>query len=593
MRSARAGAPRYGRRHDRPGRRGGCSPRCICSSTRRAPDLAAHVYRATSSTPTAGSPGTTAGTRAHLPGPTACCSRRWARCSACGDRGRGWRLVGRDCCRSGESLERRRCRAAGTAPAVWFALALAATRSPGGCRSRSAAAVAAWGSSRRTGRWRTRGRARRAGDRLMQPGGRRVRRAGRCGVVAGLARPRPRGAVGAGRRRARGRPALVACSSRRRHRAVHRAGVLAGAGRRRRGASRSPARGRWRTGAVLYALLLVGACASTNAAGQATPRASVRSLAGPLASAALWPRAGARCAACSRCRWPTGSSTPPVRDCDRRLHGDAPRGAGLLRAAARRARPRSAGAPPARIEIPFTARALGEPRESPSGSRSPAAGSASSTARATASSTARTAAPRARYRAWLHDNAVRWVALPDAPLDSSARAEARLVRARPALPARGLARRRTGGSTPCATPGAAGRAGGWAPTGSTTAGGLVRVRWTPVLGGRRGAAAASAKAAGDWTLRHAASGGRAVRVGAIRLRLARALSHSPRAAARILTLPMPRVRALQARLLPHGWFDLAAAGAALLRRLQRLPARARDGRRPRRDRGGVRPRARR
>src|SRR5262249_26026499 len=32
-----------------------------------------------------------------------------------------------------------------------------------------------------------------------------------------------------------------------------------------------------------------------------------------------------------------------------------------------------------------------------------------------------------RYRAWLDQNAVRWVALPDAPLDYSAKAEARLI----------------------------------------------------------------------------------------------------------------------------------------------------------------------
>ena len=32
-----------------------------------------------------------------------------------------------------------------------------------------------------------------------------------------------------------------------------------------------------------------------------------------------------------------------------------------------------------------------------------------------------------RYRRWLHDNAVRWVALPDAPLDFSARAERDLL----------------------------------------------------------------------------------------------------------------------------------------------------------------------
>jgi hypothetical protein len=39
----------------------------------------------------------------------------------------------------------------------------------------------------------------------------------------------------------------------------------------------------------------------------------------------------------------------------------------------------------------------------------------------------------ARYHRWLSSNAVRWVALPDAPLDYSARAEARLVAGRPSF----------------------------------------------------------------------------------------------------------------------------------------------------------------
>jgi hypothetical protein len=39
----------------------------------------------------------------------------------------------------------------------------------------------------------------------------------------------------------------------------------------------------------------------------------------------------------------------------------------------------------------------------------------------------------AAYEAWLHDNAVRYVALADAPIDYSAAAEAALVRSRPAF----------------------------------------------------------------------------------------------------------------------------------------------------------------
>ena len=67
----------------------------------------------------------------------------------------------------------------------------------------------------------------------------------------------------------------------------------------------------------------------------------------------------------------------------------------------------------------------------------------------------------ARYERWLRDNAVRWVALPDAPLDFSARPERRLLRA--ALPSCGrvYALAATGGSGRCATPAA--RVGPGAP----------------------------------------------------------------------------------------------------------------------------------
>ena len=51
----------------------------------------------------------------------------------------------------------------------------------------------------------------------------------------------------------------------------------------------------------------------------------------------------------------------------------------------------------------------------------------------------------ARYRRWLDDNAVRFVALADAPIDYSAAREAALVRAGTAVPARGLARRALAG----------------------------------------------------------------------------------------------------------------------------------------------------
>ena len=116
----------------------------------------------------------------------------------------------------------------------------------------------------------------------------------------------------------------------------------------------------------------------------------------------------------------------------------------------------------------------------------------------------------ARYRAWLADNAIRWVALPDARLDPSARAEAALVRA-------GLPFLREIWSSAHwrlfavrdPTPLGAGvlRADGF-----TTTGGLVRVRWTPywaVLEGR----GCVARGPGDWTLVTPRPAGATVRVG--------------------------------------------------------------------------------
>ena len=70
-----------------------------------------------------------------------------------------------------------------------------------------------------------------------------------------------------------------------------------------------------------------------------------------------------------------------------------------------------------------------------------AAGSARSTASATRSSMTDVRSPPARYRRWLDDNAVRFVALADAPIDYSAAREAQLVRDGLPVPARGLARR--------------------------------------------------------------------------------------------------------------------------------------------------------
>ena len=55
-----------------------------------------------------------------------------------------------------------------------------------------------------------------------------------------------------------------------------------------------------------------------------------------------------------------------------------------------------------------------------------------------------------RYRAWLLDDAVSYVALPDAPLDYSAKSEAAAAAEHaPAVPARSHGARRIGGCSPC------------------------------------------------------------------------------------------------------------------------------------------------
>lgn len=110
-----------------------------------------------------------------------------------------------------------------------------------------------------------------------------------------------------------------------------------------------------------------------------------------------------------------------------------------------------------------------------------------------------------RYRAWLHENAIAYVALPDARLDYSARAEAALIRARPAFlqpvwrdahwqvfavasPARladGAAVTRLGTDSVALRFPAPGRA-------------LLRVRWTPYWRVVHGSACVE-RAGGGWT----------------------------------------------------------------------------------------------
>ena len=129
-----------------------------------------------------------------------------------------------------------------------------------------------------------------------------------------------------------------------------------------------------------------------------------------------------------------------------------------------------------------------------------------------------------RYGAWLRDNAIAWVALPDAPLDYSAEDEAELIRAGlPYLQERWRGEHWVLYAVRDPAPLGASDVG----TGAFTAtSGLVRLRWTPyweVVAGtgcvRRGP--------GDWTLVEADPPGSTVRV-AVRFEPLGALSDGPR-----------------------------------------------------------------
>jgi hypothetical protein len=138
-----------------------------------------------------------------------------------------------------------------------------------------------------------------------------------------------------------------------------------------------------------------------------------------------------------------------------------------------------------------------------------------------------------RYRAWLSQNAISYVALPDAPLDYSAKAEARLVRARPpylrevwrSAHWRLFAVRQP---TALAGPPAILRSASsdsltlYAPRpGSYT----VRVRFTPYWALASGSGCVS-RAAGDWTELQARKAGDLHLV--IRFSLARVFDHGAR-----------------------------------------------------------------
>ncbi len=177
-----------------------------------------------------------------------------------------------------------------------------------------------------------------------------------------------------------------------------------------------------RVAAALYALLLAVSFAVANPLGGNAARLGAL-LAGPVAIALLWPRDRRRLLAVVVLPLAYWTADPAVRDWIQAGGDPSVRAsyyAPLLAELKRR------GGPLGRVEIPFTARhweaahvaasfpiARGWERQLDRRDNALFYGGALTPA---------------RYRRWLDALAVRWVALPDAALDPSARAEAALVR---------------------------------------------------------------------------------------------------------------------------------------------------------------------
>ena len=176
---------------------------------------------------------------------------------------------------------------------------------------------------------------------------------------------------------------------------------------RRRGALRARLHGRLRDLARRWAATRSGSARSSEAR---SPPASCRG-----ADRGCWPRAAVPLLTGSG-RHPSATSPPPAAT-RRSRRASTPRccGSSTGRRAARSA-PRSS-----------PRRTTGRPTTWRRAIRWRAAGSASSTP-ATTPLFYRSALTPDHYRAWLDDNAVRFVALPDATLDYAARREAALLR---------------------------------------------------------------------------------------------------------------------------------------------------------------------
>jgi hypothetical protein len=278
-------------------------------------------------------------------------------------------------------------------------------------------------------------------------------------------------------------------------------------------------RGTVRVAAVVYGLVLVAAFVLDTPLGGNAARLGAL-LGGPLAMAVLWERGRAVVAlACVPLAY--WVLYPPVRDYSQAA-GDPARAASYYEPLLARLRERGAGTGPSRLEIPFTEGHWEAARVAPAIAL--ARGWERQLDRRRNALFYEGELTAGRYHAWLRDNAIRWVALPDAPLDRSAREEAALIRR--GTPYLHEVWRDGHWRLFAVRDPAPMNASAMGPDWFVTTGGTVRVHWTPywaVVEGR----GCVRRAAGDWTAVTPDPPGSAVRV-AIRIAAARVLSRDRR-----------------------------------------------------------------
>jgi hypothetical protein len=268
-----------------------------------------------------------------------------------------------------------------------------------------------------------------------------------------------------------------------------------------------------RTAAILYALLLVVAFAIDNPLGGNAARLGAL-VGGPLAVALIRDRRLLALAAVPLAYW---TLYPPIRDVSQ-SHGDPARASAYFEPLLDRLRSEPLG----RLEIPFTEGHWEAARVAP---EIPIArGWERQLDRKVNAVFYEGRLTAARYERWLHDNAVRWVALPDAPLDYSAQAEAALIEA--GLPYLDEVWHDEHWRLFAVTGGEPLGVTAMGPDWFTTTGGTVRVRWTPYWALVEGAGCVR-RGSGDWTVVEPRPEGSQVRV-AIRINPLRALSHGAR-----------------------------------------------------------------